>query len=87
MLTGTDALAAGIEGKLFIPPVTDYGPVLPDLKSIYLPGALKMQGLAENQAVCVVFCPAGPILEYMPDAVKTPPKTAQDLLDWARAHP
>ena len=35
-----------------------------------------MQGLAQNQAVCVVFCPAGPILEYMPDAVKTPPKTA-----------
>ncbi len=50
--------------------------MLPDLKSIYLPGALKMQGLAQNQAVCVVFCPAGPIIEYMPDAVKTPPKTA-----------
>ena len=60
---------------------------LPNLKEIYLPGALKMQGLAENQAVCVVFCPAGPILEYMPDAVKQPPKTAQELLDWTKAHP
>jgi putative spermidine/putrescine transport system substrate-binding protein len=87
VMTGTDALSAGIDGKLFIPLVTDYAAQLPDLKSIYLPGALKMQGLAENQAVCVVFCPAGPIIEYMPDAVKTPPKTAQDLLDWARAHP
>ena len=46
-----------------------------------------MQGLAQNQAVCVVFCPAGPIIEYMPDAVKTPPKTAQELLAWAKAHP
>jgi putative spermidine/putrescine transport system substrate-binding protein len=35
----------------------------------------------------VVFCPAGPIIEYMPDAVKQPPKTAQELLDWTKAHP
>ena len=61
--------------------------VLPKLADIYLPGALKMQGLAQDQAVCVVFCPAGPIIEYMPDAVKTPPKTAQELLDWTKAHP
>jgi putative spermidine/putrescine transport system substrate-binding protein len=87
VLTGTDALSAGIDEKLWIPIVTDYASVLPDLSAIYLPGANKMQGLAQNQAVCVVFCPAGPILEYMPDAVKTPPKTAQELLDWTKAHP
>jgi putative spermidine/putrescine transport system substrate-binding protein len=87
VLTGTDGLAAGIDQKLWIPLVTDYASVLPNLKDIYLPGAWKMQGLAENQAVCVVFCPAGPILEYMPDAVKQPPKTAQELLDWAKVHP
>src|SRR5580704_3367443 len=87
VMTGTDGLSAGIDGGLFIPLMTDYAAVLPDLKAIYLPGALKMQGLAQDQAVCVVFCPAGPIIEYMPDAVKTPPKTAQDLLDWTRAHP
>ncbi len=87
MLTGTDGLSAGIDQKLWIPLVTDYAAALPDLKDIYLPGALKMQGLAQDQAVCVVFCPAGPIIEYMPDAVKTPPKTAQELLDWAKAHP
>ena len=86
VLTGTDGLSAGIDMKLWIPIVTDYASALPDLNEIYLPGALKMQGLAQNQAVCVVFCPAGPIIEYMPDAVKTPPKTAQALLDWTRAH-
>jgi putative spermidine/putrescine transport system substrate-binding protein len=87
VMSGTDGLSAGIDGNLWVPLVTDYGAVLPDLKELYLPGALKMQGLAENQAVCVVFCPAGPIFEYMPDAVKTPPKTAQEMLDWAKAHP
>jgi putative spermidine/putrescine transport system substrate-binding protein len=86
VLTGTDGLSAGIDQKLWIPVVTDYAAALPDLKNIYLPGALKMQGLALDQGVCVVFCPAGPILEYMPDAVKTPPKTAQELLDWTKAH-
>ena len=87
VLTGTDGLAAGIDQKLWVPLVTDYGAALPKLSDIYLPAALKMQALAEDQAVCVVFCPGGPIIEYMPDAVKTPPKTAQELLDWAKAHP
>lgn len=87
VLTGTDALSAGIDQKLWIPVVTDYASVLPKLPDILLPGALKMQGLAENQAVCVVFCPAGPILEYMPDAVKVVPKTAAEILAWAKAHP
>jgi putative spermidine/putrescine transport system substrate-binding protein len=87
VLTGTDGLSAGIDQKLWVPLVTDYAAVLPKLQDIYLPGAWKMQGLAENQAVCVVFCPAGPIIEYMPDAVKQPPKTAQELLDWSKAHP
>ena len=80
-------MSAGIDQNLWIPLVTDYASALPNLQDIYLPGAWKMQGLAQNQAVCVVFCPAGPIIEYMPDAVKTPPKTAQELLDWTKAHP
>ena len=87
VLTGTDALSAGIDQKLWIPMVTDYAAELPKLEDIYLPGAAKMQGLAANQGVCMVFCPAGPIIEYMPDAVKQAPKTAQELLDWAKANP
>lgn len=87
VLTGTDGLSAGIDQNLWIPLVTDYGGVLPKLQDIYLPGAWKMQGLAQDQAVCVVFCPAGPIIEYMPHVVKTPPKSADELLAWAKAHP
>ena len=87
VLTGTDALSAGIDQKLWVPLATDYAAMLPDLSTIYQPNALKMQALAQGYAVCVVFCPAGPLLEYMPDIVKTPPKTASELLDWTRAHP
>ena len=87
VLTGNDALSAGVDQKLWVPLLVDYASVLPNLQDIYLPGAWKMQALAENQGVCVSFCPGGPILEYMPDAVKQPPKTTQDLLDWTKAHP
>jgi putative spermidine/putrescine transport system substrate-binding protein len=87
VLTGNDALSAGVDQKLWIQIVTDYAADLPDLKEIYLPGAWNMQALAQNQGVCVVFCPGGPILEYMPNAVKEPPTTIEELLEWTRAHP
>ena len=50
-------------------------------------GAKQMQGLAQNQGVCIVFCPAGPLIEYMPDKVKQVPTTAEELLAWAKANP
>ena len=31
--------------------------------------------------------PAGPLLEYNPDKVKTPPTTPQELLAWCKANP
>ena len=46
-----------------------------------------MQGLASNQGVCIVFCPAGPVMEYMPNKVKQVPQTAEELLAWAKANP
>ncbi len=87
VLSGTDALSAGIDQHLWVPTAADYAANLPNLREIYLPGAWNMQGLAQGQAVCMVFCPAGPLLEYMPDAVKQPPKTTQQLLDYTRQNP
>ncbi len=34
-----------------------------------------------------MFCPAGPVMEYMPDKVKQVPTTAEELLAWAKANP
>ncbi|HEX5327947.1 MAG TPA: extracellular solute-binding protein, partial [Acetobacteraceae bacterium] len=86
VLTGNDALAAGIAQDLWIRMLPDHASSLPDLSAILEPGALKMQKLAQGQGVCVSYCPGGPLLEYMPDAVKTPPKTSEELLAWTRAH-
>ena len=87
VLTGIDALSAGLDQKLWIPIASDYASQLPKLDDIYLPGAKKMQQLASNNGVCIVFCPAGPVMEYMPDKVKKVPETAEELLAWAKQNP
>jgi putative spermidine/putrescine transport system substrate-binding protein len=87
VLTGIDALSAGVDQKLWIPIASDHAGQLPKLDDIYQPGAKAMQGLAANQGVCIVFCPAGPVMEYMPDQVKQVPSTAEELLAWAKANP
>jgi putative spermidine/putrescine transport system substrate-binding protein len=87
VLTGIDMLSTGVDQKLWTPLLPDFAGVLPKLDDIYLPGALKMQTLAQNQGVCIVFCPAGPLLEYMPDRVKEVPTSPAELLAWAKANP
>ena len=87
VLTGIDALSAGLDQKLWSPIASDYAGNLPKLDDVYLPGAKKMQALASNNGVCIVFCPAGPVMEYMPDKVKKVPETAEELLAWAKQNP
>ncbi|MEN5082243.1 extracellular solute-binding protein [Bosea sp. TWI1241] len=84
VLTGNDALAAGVEQGLWQALLPDHAGALPKLDEIYLEGAAKMQALASGQGVVVTYYPSGPLLEYMPDKVKTPPTTAEDLLAYTR---
>ena len=86
VLTGTDALAAGIAQGIWEPLLPAHKAALPDLDAILMPGPHAMQGLAQGFGVINSFCPAGPLLEYMPDRVATPPDTVEGLLDWTKAH-
>lgn len=87
VLTGTDGLAAGIAQNLWVAMTPDYDKRLPDLKTIYQDPAQKMQELAQGHGVELVYYPSGPLFEYDPKAVPNPPKTADDLMAWAKAHP
>jgi putative spermidine/putrescine transport system substrate-binding protein len=87
VLTGVDALSAGIEQHLWLHLFPEYASALPNLTAIYQPMALEMQKFAADQGVAVVFCPAGPLIEYDPAKVPTPPTTPAELLAWAQAHP
>ncbi len=87
VLTGTDALAAGIDSKIWSPLFPEHAGSLPNLQSILLDPAWQMQSLAQNQAALISYYPSGPLLEYMPDQVKTPPTSAADLLAFTKSKP
>ncbi|TDC90461.1 extracellular solute-binding protein [Actinomadura sp. 7K507] len=87
VLTGTDGLSAGLEQDLWVDLVGKYSDKLPDLNSLYLEPASKMQELAQNKGVTVTYYPSGPLLEYNPKTVSDPPTTAEELLEWAKANP
>src|SRR5213595_822466 len=87
VLTGTDFLAAGIEQGVLMKVLQTYAGKFPNLTSNYQPAAAKMQELAGDYGIAVVFMPAGPLIEYNPDKVKQVPTTPAELLAWCKANP
>ncbi|WP_175816640.1 ABC transporter substrate-binding protein [Burkholderia diffusa] len=87
VLTGTDALAAGIEQNLWLKLLPDNAGAFPGVLDRYAPGPRKMQDLAQGFGLEVTYMPAGPLLEYNPAKVSDPPKTPEQLLAWCKAHP
>ena len=87
VLTGTDALAAGIEQNLWVKLLPDQAATFPGVLDKYSPGARKMQDLAQGYGLEVVYSPAGPLIEYNPAKVTDVPKTPEQLLAWCKAHP
>ena len=87
VLGGTDVMSAGIAQGIWTELFPAHASALPDLKSILLDPAYQMQQLTQGQGLVVVYYPSGPLLEYAPDRVATPPTSAPELLTWAKAHP
>src|SRR3954449_5957116 len=86
VLTGVDGLAAGIDQNLWVPILPTYANRVPGMND-YLPGAAAMQKLAGDFGVTVTYYPSGPLIEYLPAKVPNPPKTAEELLAYAKANP
>jgi putative spermidine/putrescine transport system substrate-binding protein len=87
VMTGTDGLSAGIANNLLVKLLPDRQAMFPGLMDNYLAPAADMQGLAQGYGVEVVYYPSGPLYEYNPSKVTTPPTTPEELLAWAKAHP
>jgi putative spermidine/putrescine transport system substrate-binding protein len=85
VLTGTDGLSAGLEQDLWVDLNGKYQDKLPQAN--YLEPAAKMGELAQGKGVVITYYPSGPLIEYNPKTVTTPPKTAQELLEWAKKNP
>ncbi|WP_433410179.1 ABC transporter substrate-binding protein [Saccharomonospora azurea] len=86
VLTGVDGLSAGIEQGLWEQLVPEHADRLPGMNE-YLEPAAAMQELAQGYGVTVTYYPSGPLIEYLPSRVPDPPRTAQELLDYAKEHP
>jgi putative spermidine/putrescine transport system substrate-binding protein len=87
VLTGNDGLAAGKEQGVWLQIMPKYKEVFQKAIDSYLPGARAAYNLFDGYGIALVFCPGGPMFTYNPDKVKTPPKTAAELLSWAKANP
>ena len=87
VLGGLDVLSAGLEQNLWEPVLTNHAAKFPGVKDNYLDPAKKMQELAKDQALAVVFMPSGPLVEFNPAKVKAPPTTPAALLAWCKANP
>lgn len=85
VLTGTDGLSAGLEQNLWVDLVGKYQDKLPQAN--YLEPAAKMAELAQGKGVVITYYPSGPLIEYNPTKVSSPPKTAEELLEWAKKNP
>jgi putative spermidine/putrescine transport system substrate-binding protein len=88
VLTGPGALSDGVVQGLWTQVLPNHAEALPDLERAFHPGAWMMQqNFGKGQGIAVAYSPSGPLFEYVPERVPAPPRTAADLLEWARAHP
>ena len=87
IITGFDGLAACIDQDVLEQLMPAYKAEFQYIIDNYLPGAKDAYDLYDGYGIPTVFCPGGPMLTYNPDAVTTPIKTPQDLMDWAKANP
>ena len=75
VLTGNDGLAAGLKQDMWVKLLPNLESALPDLDSTLTPVAKTMQPLAEGYGVINRAGANGPLLQYDPKQVPTPPAT------------
>jgi putative spermidine/putrescine transport system substrate-binding protein len=87
VITGVDGMASGVEAGIYDPLMPAYNSDFQATVANYLPGAKATYDLFKGAGLVYVFCPGGPMLTYNPDKIPNPPKTAEELLAWAKANP
>lgn len=86
VLTGLDGLAAGVEQGLWEDFTRFRDPGL-DPAALYEGGAAAVHALGRNFGMLVAYSQQGPLLQYAPQRVANPPRSAEQLLDYCRQNP
>jgi len=84
VLTGSDALSAGVVQGIWQRLLPDFQQKFPNIIGNYQQP--KAQGLAQGYGILDVFGNYGPTFTYNPAKLPTPPKSTDDLLQWARSN-
>jgi putative spermidine/putrescine transport system substrate-binding protein len=87
VLTGTEGLSLLAKENTVVPLLPGYAPALPDVDSTMTTGALQLQKAMQGNGMIISGQPDGPVLAYNTKTVPDVPKTPQELLAWAKAHP
>ncbi len=86
-LGGYDAVSTGIDAGIWQQLLPANAAKFPNLNDNYLPVAKQFSDLAQGYAICTVYSPGGPLVEFDPSQVDAPPKTIEDLRTWIKANP
>jgi putative spermidine/putrescine transport system substrate-binding protein len=87
VLTGTDGVLIGAEAGLWQPMASLVQMRTQPMETLLVPLASMLRGTVRDQAQVVLASPGGPLLAYAPGRVGRVPRTAEELLDWARQNP
>ncbi len=87
VLGGYDIVAAGIQQGLWEQLTPTHADKFPNLASNYQAPAKAYADLAQGYALPVAYTPSGPLFEYDPSKIPTPPQTIEELRTWIKAHP
>jgi putative spermidine/putrescine transport system substrate-binding protein len=85
VLTGSDALSAGIVQNIWQPLLPNFQAKWPGLIGNFINPAA--QALAQGYGILDVYGNYGPTYTYNPAKLPNPPKTLDELLAWAKANP
>ncbi|MBX9748791.1 MAG: hypothetical protein K5Q68_04175 [Roseococcus sp.] len=87
VLTNLDGAMMGAELGLWHPMSRLINPLLPPMDELLRPLARLLRGAVREQAQIITVSPGGPLLAFAPERLARAPRTAEELLAWAREHP
>lgn len=87
VFTGYDGLSSSIQQNLVEQLLPRYNDLYQSSVNNYVSSAQQYQTFANGYGLVVATTPSGPIFEYNPAKVPTPPTTIQELKAWIIAHP
>ncbi len=87
IISGYDGVASSIKGGLVEQLTPTHNDKFSSLTANYQDAAKSYNDLANGYALVFTYTPSGPVFEYDPTKVPSPPKTIEELRSWIKAHP